>query len=94
MSLASQWQHNKAASAPVFVAPLLRWRADERQELAKSARCASSSSPSPSVRQEWEVGTATRDAGALPQLNSYFFGQPGLRPRGRGTEGGKPHLLL
>ena len=41
-----------------------------------------SSSLSPSVRQGWGAGTATHDAGGLPQGSSYFLGQRGL---GRGT---------
>jgi hypothetical protein len=49
---------------------------------AKSARRATSSSPSPLVRQGWGAGTATHDAGGLPQGSSYFLGQPWLRPRG------------
>jgi hypothetical protein len=44
--------------------------------------CATSSSPSPSVRQGWGAGTATHDAGGLPQGGSYFLGQPWFRPRG------------
>jgi hypothetical protein len=49
---------------------------------AKSARRATSSSPSPSVRQGRGAGTATHDAGGLPQGSPYFLGQPWLRPRG------------
>jgi hypothetical protein len=48
---------------------------------AKSARRATSSSPSPSVRQGWGAGTATHDAGGLPHGSSYFLGPPWLRPR-------------
>jgi hypothetical protein len=49
---------------------------------AKSARRATSSSPSPPVRQGWGAGTATHDAGGLPHGSSYFLGRPWLRPRG------------
>jgi hypothetical protein len=54
---------------------------------AKSARRATSSSPSPSVRQGWGAGTATHDTGGLgrafrKQGGSCFPGKPWLRPRG------------
>jgi hypothetical protein len=55
---------------------------------AKSARRATSSSPSPSVRQGRGAGTATHDAGGLPQGSSYFLGQPWLRPRDSKEAGG------
>jgi hypothetical protein len=48
---------------------------------AKSARRATSSSPSPSMHQGWGAGTATHDAGGLPHGSSYFLGRPWLRPR-------------
>jgi hypothetical protein len=48
---------------------------------AKSARRATSSSLSPSVRLGLGAGTSTHDAGGLPHGSSYFLGQPWLRPR-------------
>jgi hypothetical protein len=62
--------------------------ARRRAPRARGARRATSSSPSPSVRQGWGAGTATHDAGGLPHGNSYFLGQPWLRPRDPKDAGG------
>jgi hypothetical protein len=48
---------------------------------ARSARCATSSSPSPLVRQGWGAGTATHGAGGTPLGSPYFLGHVG--PPGR-----------
>jgi hypothetical protein len=46
---------------------------------AKSARRATSSSPSPPVPPGRGAGTAAREAGSPPHGSSYFLGQPWLR---------------
>jgi hypothetical protein len=51
----------------------------------KSAQRATSSSPSPLVRQGWGAGSATHRAGGPPLGSSYFLGHPRAYHIGRGA---------